>query len=167
MGRLLSVTKPQSRPTLSQRSIESIIWRDGWLYSSPLSKKKRCVLCVCGASLKSQESFRFFPFSLFFIKEERGGSISNRQWFFCVYPASSTFSSVWLFDWATGVPGPSQSVRERENRCRLFVKKGTVQLFDTLQKTLSPHLHFFSPPIHRLRVYLKSFFQLFSSGCVI
>jgi hypothetical protein len=25
MGRLLSVTKPQSRPTLSQRSIESII----------------------------------------------------------------------------------------------------------------------------------------------
>lgn len=134
MGRLLSVTKPQSRPTLSQRSIESIIWRDGWLYSPPPPKKG--VFCVCGASLKVR-SFRFFLF-LFCYQEERGVYIKSSVILLCMPSQFHLFIS--LTFWLDLDP-----VSQRENRCRLFVKKGTVQLFDTLQKTLSP-LHFFSPP---------------------
>jgi hypothetical protein len=125
---------PVQANSLSQRSIESIIWRDGWLYSPPPPKKG--VFCVCGASLKVR-SFRFFLF-LFCYQEERGVYIKSSVILLCMPSQFHLFIS--LTFWLDLDP-----VSQRENRCRLFVKKGTVQLFDTLQKTLSP-LHFFSPP---------------------
>jgi hypothetical protein len=98
---------PVQANSLSQRSIESIIWRDGWLYSSPLSKKKVCFVCV-RCQFKSQESFRFFLF-LFCYQEERGVYIKSSVILLCMPSQFHLFNSLtfWL-----GLDGPSQSERE-------------------------------------------------------